>query len=302
MRLLVSLCSRTQEAPEVLVLCDPTSGTVRPVALPEPAAQGVFGLSRASSIVYGIIDLGRPEPDEPERSKLYGLSAETLAVRWQYSFKVARDVHSIEVGDDALYAISTGTDELVKLGLNEEGSIVTETVYWRPDDANERTDGHHLNGIARIGGRLVVSGFGRRPRGSTEWKHIQNGFVYSISDTRRVMKPLYHPHSLCHLGGGELAVCESPRRRIVTDRGRESEMLPGYARGLCVADSKVYVGTSRARRATEPESILDHFHLPGSSREGLCAVCQLDLETLRIEQVLELERYGREVYDILSLS
>jgi hypothetical protein len=298
-RLLVSLCSRTQEAPEIAVVCDPWNGEIVPVPLPG-RSQGAFGLARVASTILCVLDLGRPTPEEPERSELCALSSETLTVQWRYSFRMARDAHSLCADDASLYVASTGTDELIELQLRQ-GRIVSEAVAWRPDDATERSDRHHLNTVARIADGLFVGGFGPRPTPITDWRQVRDGFVYSISSRKTVLESLYHPHSLCDLGVGEMALCESPNRVVITNKGRRSEMLPGYARGLCRVDGRLYVGTSRARKPSESQSILHHYPPPGADNNGVCALCQLDLETLTIEEVLTLEPHGREVYDVLPL-
>ena len=42
--------------------------------------------------------------------------------------------------------------------------------------------------------------------------------------------------------------------------------------------------------------------LPGDyGDEGLAAICELDLETLDVERIVELSPHGREVYDIDQL-
>jgi hypothetical protein len=110
--------------------------------------------------------------------------------------------------------------------------------------------------------------------------------------------PLFHSHSVCGVGT-EIAVCESPRRRVLTSAGRTSQPLPGYARGLCPAGGKLYVGTSRGRHPDEPHSLLAYEAGIGIS-PGVCAVCRLDM-SLALERVYELAPHGREVYDLVVL-
>jgi hypothetical protein len=217
MRLLISMCSRTHEARECLLGCDPDRLVIEPLAVPDPAF-GAFGLCLTSSTVYSVFDLGRPVDDEPERSELRALDPATLRVRWRYPFTLGRDVHSIMVEEGTMYAASTGTDELLRLGLDADNCVTSEEIVWRAD-SGKRTDRHHVNDVAVVGGRLLVSGFGPRP-GPTAWEHAREGFVRSITDGSMVLGSLYHPHSICDLGSGEFAVCESPLRRIVTSAGR----------------------------------------------------------------------------------
>jgi len=297
MRLLVSMCSRTEEAPDCLVACDPDRQFIEPLAVPDPAF-GAFGLCLTPSTVYSVFDLGRPTSEEPERSELRAIDPATLRVRWRYAFKLGRDVHSIVADGATMYAVSTGTDELLRLGLDADGGVSSEGIVWRPDSGG-RGDRHHLNDVAVVGDQLLVSGFGPRP-GPRTWEDARDGFVRSVGNGSVVLGPVYHPHSICDLGSGEFAVCESPRRRIVTSAGRISGPLPGYARGLCVAGGKLYVGTSRNRHPSEPLSILPYDRSSAPAGEGIVAICELDLVTLALERVIELRPYGREVYDLVE--
>lgn len=299
MRLLVSLYSSTEEAPEALVLVTPASRAVEPVPLPG-AGLGASGLCVVGDTVYCVADRGRAAPDEAERSELFALDRETLAVRWRYEFEIGRDVHSIAADGDRLYAVSTGTDELLVLRVGP-AEVMAEDVVWRPDQAAHRTDLHHLNAVARVGERLLIAGLGPKPAFSSEWRDARDGFVCVVPSGDRVLGPLYHPHSLCRLSTDEVAACESPRRRVVTSAGRRSAPLPGYARGLCLAGGELYVGTSRGRRRNEPSSLLAY---PGGvgMLGGVCALCRLDAKTLEVEDVLSLEPHGREVYDVVALT
>lgn len=296
MRLLISMCSRTDEAPECLVVCDPDLRHIEPAEVLDPA-YGIFGLTLTPRTVYAVFDLGRPVDEEPELSELRAFDPATFRIRWRYPFELGRDIHSITVADEWLYAVSTGTDELLRLGLDPDGAVTSEEVVWSLDPDDQRPDRHHLNGVALIEGQLLVSGFGPRP-GPSAWQDARDGFVRSVNDGSVVLGPLYHPHSICHLGPGEVAVCESPRRRVVTSAGRTSGSLPGYARGLCAVADKLYVGTSRDRHPSEPPSILPYDPSSTPTDEGIVAICQLDLATLSLEQVIELSPYGREVYDV----
>lgn len=296
MFLLVSLCSRTDEAPEVLVVVDSGRAVVEPVSVADPA-WGAFGLCATPRAIYAVFDHGRPTPGEPERSELRAFDPETLEPCWRYPFRLGRDVHSIAMTSDGLLAVSTGTDEVLRLEVDPERGVTSEEVVWRVGEG-VREDRHHLNGVATAGERTLVYGFGRRPAPDA-WQDARDGFVATLEGDERLLGPVYHPHSICELSADELAVCESPRRRVVTSLGRVSAPLPGYARGMTVAGGTPYVGTSRNRHPSEPLSLLPYDRSPSSIGDGIAAVCRLDPTTLAVEQVIELAPHGREVYDIV---
>ena len=252
------------------------------------------------SAIYVAFDQGRASPEEPERSELGALDPRTLAVRWKQPIVAGRDVHSMCATPEGVLAASTGTDEVLKLRIDPARGVLSDEVVWHVG-GDARGDQHHLNGVAPVGGRTLVCGFGSRPKPDA-WLEARRGFVIALADGEQVLGPLYHPHSICELPDGEFAVCESPRRRVVTNKGRSSEALPGYARGSCVARGKLYVGTSRNRHPSEPRSLLPYD--PSSSPvdgEGIAAVCELDLTSLVVERIIELKPHGREVYDIVGL-
>jgi hypothetical protein len=296
-RLLVSLCNRTEEAPECLLVVDPDRPVVEPVPI-EGAAHGVFGLAVTSTTIYAVFDLGRSTPDEPERSELRALDPSTLAVRWARPFEIGRDVHSIAVHGGGLVAVSTGTDELLRLDLDAEGAVVGEHVIWRPEGTRGRTDQHHLNAVAVVDEEVLVAGFGA-PSATGEWRSAFGGSVRAIAGSSTRLEPLYHPHSICPLGAGTFAVCESPRRRVVTNVGKVSAELPGYARGIARLRGKLFVGTSRDRHPGEPLSIMPHAGV--ATDVGVVAICHLDATSLALERVVELAPFGREVYDIVEV-
>jgi hypothetical protein len=296
-RLFASLCNRTEEAPTSLLVVDSPNSIVEPVDVSEPAS-GALGMSLFRGELLAVFDLGRQDRDEPERSELRAFDTNTLTERWRAGVELARDVHSIAADDDGLLAASSGTDAIVRIDLSEAGGAQAERVVWQasPDSSS---DLNHLNTVARVDDRVLVAGFGPRPAPAA-WRDAREGFVLELPSERPVLRSIYHPHSICDLGNGEIATCESPLRRVRTDRGRVSENLPGYARGLCIADGSLFVGTSRDRHPGEPLSILPHAGI--NNDHGIASICGLDLETLALIDVLEISPLGREVFDIIEVS
>jgi hypothetical protein len=50
----------------------------------------------------------------------------------------------------------TGTDELLRLGLDADGRVTSEEIVWRAE-SDERADRHHVNDVAVVGCQLLVS-------------------------------------------------------------------------------------------------------------------------------------------------
>lgn len=293
MDLLVSLCNRSDDYPEALVLVSP-EGQVRPVPLPEPGL-GAMGLAYLDDQLLVVVRRGRPETDLPELSELYVLDRGTLTLEARHSFDGGRDVHSLAVRDSRVYAVSTGTDELLELSWGPQGMV--ETAFWRPEPAAPRADVNHLNSVYVLGGELVVAGFGPKPRLGADWKEACRGFLWNVDRDRRLGPVLYQPHTVLPLAD-TVAVCESPQRTVLTLDGRRSGALPGYTRGLALWQEQLWVGVSKGRRQSKSTGLIHNLAAPGEPA-GECSLCALDPEDLSLVSSLSLEPYGREVYDLL---
>lgn len=157
-----------------------------------------------------------------------------------------------------------------------------------------RTEVNHLNSVCIVDRRPLVAAFGPRPKTSTDWRDARAGGVWSERDI--VLQPIYHPHSICLVSADEIAVCESPLRRLVTTLGRASRELPGYARGLCVAGDRLFAATSETRHGTG--GVLP-YDAPKPFPPGKCAISELDVAELDIKRTVELTPVAREVYELI---
>jgi hypothetical protein len=248
-------------------------------------ARGVSGLAAAGDRVYAVqhalLDpaTGRPT----ERNALLVLDAESLAVVGRHVLQLGRDVHSIAIADGAVFAVSTGTDEVLCLRLRGD-RVVDEGPFWRPDPSLPRADHHHLNSILAGGDDLFVSGFGRRAR-IERWSSARDGFVVGLESGRTLVHGVYQPHSVTALADG-VGFCESPLAAARLPAGRSCESLPGYARGMCEAGGELLVGTSPLRWAS------------GAPTDG-CRVVRIHPDRLSVGRLAALPGDG-EIYDLLA--
>ncbi len=300
MYILVSFCNVIPGAP-TLGLLDSTTlqfQVVQP-SIPEELRRcvGITGLATAGRYLYAVVQ----EPDSLRPNGVPGPPS-LLIMNWDlqivnhYIFRWARDVHSICVRGDELYAVSTGTDEVIKLELRGT-LVVSETVYWRPVPGGSREDVHHLNSIGWSHGSLLVSGLGRKSDGF--WSSAKEGFIVDIIQSATVACKIYHPHSLLELAG-VIAYCESSRMSVRTLGSDRVQTLPGYTRGLCLAEGKIYVGTSIGREISKSTGIMNNPTDPGTPR-GQCSVVRLSPDDLSVEQTIDLTSYAREIYDLLPI-
>lgn len=269
------------EAP-ALGAIDPDSLEFARIDLPgHLPARGVTGLAAEGDRVYAVLYDLLDQTGLPTRhSALMVLDRASLRVLSQSRIRLGLDVHSIALLDGTVYAVSTGTDEVLELRL-EADRVVSERVFWRPDDSPDRCDHHHLNSIVARDGELVVSGFGRKAD-VERWSSARDGFIHNLTRGRDLVRGIYQPHSV-HAFPDGLGYCESPLRAARLPAGRSCERLPGYSRGMCAVGAKLLVGTSRSR----------------ADAQGASNVVRLDAASLRVEARLELSGQTAEIYDLL---
>ena len=232
MHILVSFCNQKAPGLPALGLLDVATSAIRVLALPVELAlcNGITGLAVCPRYLYVVaqssegLRLGRTSGS----SVLLLLDRRDLTLRGYHHFRSGSDVHSLWVGDGVLYAVSTGTDEVLELRLRGT-DVVSEVSFWRPEPQGPREDVHHLNAIVGWRGSLVVSGFGKKAGGL--WNSARNGFITDIVRGQPLAEGIDQPHSLADLDGA-LVYCESRKLAVRVVGDQRTQQLPGYTRGL----------------------------------------------------------------------
>lgn len=299
MQILVSFCNVTRPGWPALGLLDPATSTFHVVQLPVGLLRGagLTGLAATERHVYAATQAtnvtlrGR----RPGRCELLVFDRADLRLVNRYPFRRATDVHSLWLAGETLYAVSTGTDEVVELRARG-AEVDLESLFWRPEPPGPRADVHHLNAVRGRADRLLVVGFGRR--GGGLWSSARDGFVVDAVCGERLASGLRHPHSLA-LVDGQIACCESRERAVQVIGGPRVGDLAGYTRGLCVVGSELFVGTSVGRR-TSRSTGRSAAHA-STAPPGRCAISRLSTDRLVVEETIDLSAYGREIYDLLPL-
>jgi hypothetical protein len=288
--ILISFCNGRLLGMPKLGLLDTATSQVQILELPDSLSDGngATGLALSSQHVYAII--------QDQERHLAVFDRTTMALCGAPSLPEMADAHSLWVDGESLYVVSTGTDEVVRIGMNGS-EIGSHEVYWRPDTDAPRADVHHLNAILGFGGDLFVSGFGRKS-GAT-WSSARDGFIVNVTEQRVVASGIEHPHSLVMLGDS-LAFCESRRSTVQVIGDPRMQQLPGYTRGMCVAGETLYVATSTGRRVSKSTGLVNNADDPGAPHGG-CAICRLSATSLAVEEIIDLSNYGYEIYDLLPV-
>jgi Domain of unknown function (DUF4915) len=258
-------------------------------------AQGLTGLCARGDRVYLVLHNLRDGEGVVTSHCALVVDAGSLTIVEQHPMQLGIDVHSLAVRDGVVYAVSTGSDEVLALTLDGD-RVVSEEVFWRPDPALDRSDHHHLNAILEWNGGLLVSGFGRK-RKSERWSSARGGFIQRIDDGERLVEGIHQPHSLAVVEG-ELAYCESPARALRTLGGRSFGDLPGYARGVCtMPDGTLFVATSCGRMKSKSTGEITNAAESGVPA-GQCAVVRFPAG--EAPSGIDVGLHANEIYDLLA--
>jgi len=283
--LLVSLCNPDTAGQPTLLIVDPISWSVAPVE--RSAGFAATGICR---IRDDVLIAG-----QTAKATVAIFDARSFQLRALIEMPGARDLHSLVPWEGGLAAVSTGTDELLWYGY-DNNQLSSRTVLWAAGPS--RSDTVHLNGLATHHGRLVCSAFGPRFRDFDVWSESQDGFVYDVTRERFVLRGLARPHTITFIGD-ELFICESSRRNFRSAQ-RSIVNLDGYTRGVSpLDDGRVVVATSQSRvRSRSTGRQLDPP--PNGQDDGSCALHVIDFDGV-LQKTIPLGHYGREIYDVFLL-
>ncbi|HSI10047.1 MAG: class I SAM-dependent methyltransferase [Rariglobus sp.] len=222
------------------------------------------------------------------------------------------DIHDIFVDEETLYAVSTGTNEVLAYDLG--GRLLKRIMYPGKEDA------HHLNCLGRMQGRLVISAFGTftEHREWSDGRSASRGIVIGLNDTRTeraLFESLDQPHTPCEHAGW-CYVCDSFNNRLLRTSGGRRERLefPGcYVRGLGFVRDTLYVGLSSSRNQSTDHtrarvavvdlatfSIRAHIDLPFAEIFAIIPVAPRRLDSIRSHYLHQQGFAGSSLFNPLD--
>lgn len=153
------------------------------------------------------------------------------------------DVHDAYVDGKFYYAVSTHSNEIVK--LDADGNVERRWTFPGEPDA------WHINCLTRWNGRLVFSAFADR-FGHEAYKEppLDVGFVQDLESGERPISGLFQPHSLVPDRDRLLLTNSGAFELHEYDAGGNllrKAKLDGYTRGVARTNHITYVGLSKAR-------------------------------------------------------
>jgi hypothetical protein len=204
---------------------------------------------------------------------------------WTMTNADLAEVHDVIVFNGAIWAVSTGTNEIVR--LNWDGT--TAEIIKLPGEP----DAWHVNCLDVWNGKLIASCFGKfeKHRGWKD-KEKDNGLIFDVSTQADLWKGLTMPHTPRLLDDGTRVVCNSNEGtvRFLSASGQHRDLsYPGYfTRGFATSEQFHYVGLSERRNSDVP---------PRQGQTGRIAL----IERGTLKQLDQIVLPFREIYDILIL-
>ena len=281
---LISLCNTLPGQPHMLVVA--ADGTVTPITF-DGRVTGATGFVVGTGQVTVAIQSNR-------RSAIARIDSRFRTRRIVYPAGLS-DTHGLIDAGYALYAVSTGTDGVLRLWPD-----LSRYELLQPFPAAGQ-DAHHINDICRHRGDIVFSMFGARRRYG-----LRNGALMSLNDGSPYFDGLSDPHSVTS-DGDSLYVLESPTGTLyrIGDEGFEKVLsVLGYARGLCITPNHFIVdisaqrGKSRLGGARRKERLLPDPEM--ASQVSRCGLYVCDRATGG-HCFIDLMAYGSEIYQVAAL-
>lgn len=297
---LVSFCNQRSSPFHSLCIMNLTNGGRRWIDLsliPETHRENFAGLCGICSVDNQRMLVAT----QGSKPGLALVDLEASAISYFAPLTKCKDTHSILLDGDFVYAVSTGTNEVYRIPLDGQ-TLGPEEIYWQYPDVRHDQDEIHLNGLSIDDGRLVASCFG--PRGE-DGSWTSNGMVFYLDTGEVIRNGLKQPHTPLVVND-RLFFAESRSHKVYLynklSRGawnldKEVE-LGGYARGLTFNNGRLLVGISASRKTSRSKKTANLDIFPSSD----AAIIAVDVATGNHGTVTDLVNYGRELYDIVSLS
>lgn len=236
-----------------------------------------------------------------ERSVLAIMDFETKSIGAFSPLERCKDSHSILFHSGHVYVVSTGTNEVYRLPFQND-RLGKEELYWQYPGVSYQQDEIHLNGLSIDNDRLIASCFGKR---GDDGSWTSNGKVFYLDTGQIIHDGLKQPHTPLVVND-RLFFAESRAHKVYCYNKLSSDAwaldkeiaLGGYARGLTFNNGRLLVGISASRKTSRSKKTVNLDVLPSSD----AAIVAVDFATGRQGAVTDLVNYGRELYDIVSIS
>ncbi|MCR8644670.1 TIGR03032 family protein [Paenibacillus sp. N1-5-1-14] len=200
-----------------------------------------------------------------------------------------RDVHDVMLRDQILYAVSTGTNEIVTMSPTT-GEIIRRLKYPGEDDS------WHVNCLGVWDDQIVATAFGDYQHYREYSSNIHNrGFVMNIHHMTKLWEGLNAPHNPKQ-DEGRYYVCDSYSSQLIVHDVNGTRILPfeGFTRGLCFSKKHIFLGVSYDRHSLEKEGTAS---IKIMDKQSLTLVKEIPLPCLEIYEMMIVDKkWLRKLY------
>ena len=231
-----------------------------------------------------------------------GVLDEGLNLIQHYKSPNIKDPHSLNICNNTIYIISTGSNSIYKMEIDNNGLITNEQMHWNVPEIETDYDYVHLNSLSITENGQFATYFGKRNKGQN-WNEVENGKLVDILSGKTILDNLNQPHSLLLNGSKTLLFCESNTGLVKNHKGIIKGKFNGYIRGLAKTEN-LYLLAENARRKISKSRIgqiagrINTFEDPVISDSKLYLIKP---RSFTVSNVISLSEFGNEVYDILPL-
>ncbi len=158
-----------------------------------------------------------------------------------------KDIHGIVLDGPDLICVSTANNLIFKDNCELYSCQTSFDAFG--------SDIEHINDICWANGRLIASKFGPRRRNG-----LRNGCVYDVKTGEVLFDGLNQPHSVSFCEGNVYVVDSLTGSVIEFREGSAFGPKPvlkvdGYARGFCMTDRFMLIGSSRRRTISRKNNL-----------------------------------------------
>ncbi|MDX9913048.1 MAG: DUF4915 domain-containing protein [Candidatus Moranbacteria bacterium] len=207
---------------------------------------GLTGITQDNNFFYAL----------SQDSKIYIIDRNSHKLILNKKLENLLDPHSLFIEGDELFIVSTGNNEILKYKISKDRlGIDFAEVFWKHYAVNnEIGDIYHINSIFKEKKSIYITAFGLKD--GDRWSSAKNGHIFNITENKKEINNIYHPHSL-FIKDGKKYYCESASQAIKEGNNVIVKLKSGYVRGLSLDKKYLIFGVSGGRKISKSTGILN---------------------------------------------
>ncbi|NCA93881.1 MAG: DUF4915 domain-containing protein [Sphingobacteriia bacterium] len=254
---------------------------------------GLTGITQDNNFFYSL----------SQNSKIYIIDRSSHKLILTKKLDNLLDPHSLFIEEDELFVVSTGNNEILKYKISKDRlNVDFVEVFWKQHGTNNEVgDIYHINSIFKEKKSIYITAFGLRS--GDRWSSAKNGYVLNITDDRKEIYNIYHPHSLI-IKDEKMYYCESALQSVKEGNNIIVKLKSGYVRGLALDKKYLVLGVSGGRKVSKSTGMLNKIS-ETSLMEANCKILvfkkKLFLEEYKAIKEFNFFPNHTEIYDILII-